>query len=36
MKTNFTSTMGFRYELPGALVEKNDSGSNFVPGVRHE
>src|SRR5258708_8265427 len=33
MKSNFTFNYGLRYELPGAMVEKNDSGSNFVPGV---
>ena len=33
MKPNFTLNYGLRYELPGALVEKRDSGSNFVPGV---
>lgn len=33
MKSNFTFNYGLRYELPGAMVEKKDSGSNFVPGV---
>lgn len=33
MKSNFTVNYGLRYELPGAMVEKHDSGSNFVPGV---
>lgn len=33
VKPNFTLNYGLRYELPGALVEKKDSGSNFVPGV---
>src|SRR5215471_16894548 len=33
MKSNFTFNYGVRYELPGAMVEKNNSGSNFVPGV---
>jgi len=33
MKQNFTFNYGIRYELPGAMVEKNDSGSNFLPGV---
>ena len=33
MKPNFTFNYGLRYELPGAMVEKKDSGSNFVPGV---
>jgi hypothetical protein len=33
MKSNFTFNYGVRYELPGAMEEKNDSGSNFVPGV---
>src|SRR5262249_44082677 len=33
MKPNFTFNYGLRYELPGAMEEKKDSGSNFVPGV---
>jgi hypothetical protein len=33
MRSNFTFNYGLRYEMPGALVEKRDSGSNFVPGV---
>jgi len=33
MKSNLTFNYGIRYERPGALVEKRDSGSNFVPGV---
>jgi len=33
MKSNVTVNYGLRYEMPGALVEKHDSGSNFVPGV---
>lgn len=33
MKSNFTFNYGLRYELPGSLVEKHDSGSNFVPGI---
>jgi hypothetical protein len=33
MKSNFTLNYGVRYERPGAMVEKKDSGSNFVPGV---
>ena len=33
MKSNFTFNYGVRYELPGAMEEKNNSGSNFVPGV---
>ncbi len=33
MKSNFTFNYGVRYEFPGAMVEKHDSGSNFVPGV---
>jgi hypothetical protein len=33
MRQNFTFNYGLRYEIPGAMVEKNDSGSNFVPGV---
>jgi hypothetical protein len=33
IKSNLTFNYGVRYELPGAMVEKNDSGSNFVPGV---
>jgi Carboxypeptidase regulatory-like domain/TonB-dependent Receptor Plug Domain len=33
MKPNFTFNYGLRYELPGALVEKRDSGSNLVPSV---
>jgi hypothetical protein len=33
MKSNLTFNYGVRYERPGALVEKGDSGSNFVPGV---
>lgn len=33
MKPNFTFNYGLRYELPGAMVEKRDSGSNLVPGV---
>jgi hypothetical protein len=33
MKSNLTVNYGLRYELPGAMVEKHDSGSNFVPGV---
>jgi hypothetical protein len=33
VKSNLTLNYGLRYELPGAMVEKHDSGSNFVPGV---
>jgi hypothetical protein len=33
MKSNLTFNYGLRYERPGAMVEKGDSGSNFVPGV---
>ena len=33
IKSNFTFNYGVRYELPGALAEKRDSGSNLVPGV---
>jgi carboxypeptidase family protein/TonB-dependent receptor-like protein len=33
MKSNLTFNYGIRYERPGSLVEKGDSGSNFVPGV---
>ncbi len=33
MKSSFTFNYGLRYELPGAMVEKHDSGSNFVPGI---
>ncbi|HLJ86892.1 MAG TPA: hypothetical protein VKZ53_08710, partial [Candidatus Angelobacter sp.] len=33
MRPNFTFNYGVRYELPGALAEKRNSGSNFVPGV---
>jgi hypothetical protein len=33
MKSNFTFNYGLRYEIPGALSEKRNSGSNFVPGV---
>src|SRR5262249_50644575 len=31
--SNFTLNYGVRYELPGALAEGRDSGSNLVPGV---
>jgi len=33
VKSNFTFNYGLRYELPGALAEKRDSGSNLIPGV---
>jgi hypothetical protein len=33
MRSNFTFNYGVRYEIPGSLAEKRDSGSNFVPGV---
>ncbi|PYP91468.1 MAG: hypothetical protein DMG65_07745 [Candidatus Angelobacter sp. Gp1-AA117] len=32
-RSNLTLNYGVRYELPGAMVEKNDTGSNFVPGI---
>jgi hypothetical protein len=32
LRPNFTLNYGLRYELPGALSEKRDSGSNLVPG----
>jgi Carboxypeptidase regulatory-like domain/TonB-dependent Receptor Plug Domain len=32
-KSNLTLNYGVRYELPGALAEGRDSGSNLVPGV---
>jgi hypothetical protein len=33
IKSNFTFKYGIRYELPGEMVEKHDTGSNFVPGI---
>jgi Carboxypeptidase regulatory-like domain len=33
VRSNLTMTYGVRYELPGALEEIHDRGSNFVPGV---
>jgi hypothetical protein len=33
VRSNVTMTYGLRYELPGALKEIHDRGSNFVPGV---
>jgi hypothetical protein len=32
IKPRFTATLGLRYELNGALSEKNNIGSNFFPG----
>jgi hypothetical protein len=33
LKRNLTLNWGLRYELPSAMVEKNDRGTNFVEGV---
>jgi hypothetical protein len=33
VRPNLTLNYGLRYELPGALAEKRDSGSNLVPGL---
>ncbi len=32
-KDNLTINLGLRYEYPGAMKEKKNRGSNFVPGV---
>lgn len=33
LRSNLTMVYGLRYELPGAMEEIHDRGSNFVPGV---
>ncbi len=33
IKPNLTVNIGLRYEMPSALTEKRDKGTNFVPGV---